>query len=85
MLPFILGSMVGSVSWIIVLIYFLRPGSASDISAPGFVISLFLFINTFAINFDLSHSRRDEHRRQAGFWSQQLRPTPCLDSLKKLE
>jgi hypothetical protein len=65
MLPFIFGSMVGSVPWIIVLIYFLRPGSASDVAAPGFVvgivISLFIFFNTFALNQWLQY-------KQVGKW-----------------
>lgn len=54
LLPFTFGSMVGIVPWILILIYFLRPGSTSDVTAAGFVvgivISLFLFFNTFAIN-----------------------------------
>ena len=69
MLPFIFGSMVGSVPWIIVLIYFLRPGSASDVAAPGFVvgivISLFIFFNTFAINQWLQY-------KQVGKWQSYL-------------
>lgn len=69
MLPFIFGSMVGSVPWIIILIYFLRPGSASDVAAPGFVvgivISLFLFFNTFAINQWLQY-------KQVGKWKSYL-------------
>lgn len=69
MLPFIFGSMVGSVPWIIVLIYFLRPGSASDVAAPGFVvgivISLFLFFNTFAVNQWLQY-------KQVGKWKSYL-------------
>lgn len=54
MLPFIFGSMVGVVPWVLVLLYFLRLGSSSDVMAPGFVvgivISLFVFFNTFAVN-----------------------------------
>lgn len=69
MLPFIFGSMVGIVPWIIVLIYFVRPGSESDVAAPGFVvgivISLFLFFNTFAINQWLQY-------RQVGKWKSYL-------------
>jgi hypothetical protein len=69
MLPFIFGSMVGSVPWIIVLIYFLRPGSASDVAAPGFVvgivISLFIFFNTFALNQWLQY-------KQVGKWKSYL-------------
>jgi hypothetical protein len=58
MLPFIFGSMVGSVPWIIVLIYFLRPGSASDVAAPG-------FFNTFALNQWLQY-------KQVGKWKSYL-------------
>ena len=69
MLPFIFGSMVGSVPWIIILIYFLRPGSESDVAAPGFVvgivISLFLFFNTFALNQWLQY-------KQVGKWKSYL-------------
>lgn len=69
MLPFIFGSMVGIVPWIIVLIYFVRPGSTSDVAAPGFVIgiviSLFIFFNTFAINQWLQY-------KQVGKWKSYL-------------
>ncbi|WP_395638573.1 heliorhodopsin HeR [Pseudolysinimonas sp.] len=69
LLPFIFGSMVGIVPWILVLIYFLRPGSASDVAAPAFVvgivISLFLFFNTFAINQWLQY-------KQVGRWKSYL-------------
>ena len=69
MLPFIFGSMVGIVPWIIVLIYFVRPGSTSDVSAPGFVvgivISLFIFFNTFALNQWLQY-------KQVGKWKSYL-------------
>ncbi len=69
LLPFIFGSMVGIVPWILILIYFLRPGTTSDVSAPGFVvgivISLFLFFNTFAINQWLQY-------KQVGKWASYL-------------
>jgi hypothetical protein len=69
LLPFIFGSMVGIVPWILVLIYFLRPGSASEVAAPdfvvGIVISLFLFFNTFAINQWLQY-------KQVGKWKSYL-------------
>lgn len=69
LLPFIFGCMVGIVPWILILIYFLRPGSASDVAAPGFVvgivISLFLFFNTFAINQWLQY-------KQVGRWKSYL-------------
>lgn len=65
LLPFIFGSMVGIVPWIIIVIHFLRIGSTSDVSAPGFVvgivISLFVFFNTFAINQWLQY-------KQVGKW-----------------
>ncbi|MBC7590430.1 MAG: heliorhodopsin HeR [Salinibacterium sp.] len=69
LLPFIFGSMVGIVPWILILIYFLRPGSASDVAAPdfvvGIVISIFLFFNTFAINQWLQY-------KQVGKWKSYL-------------
>jgi hypothetical protein len=69
LLPFIFGSMVGIVPWILVLIYFLRPGSASEAAPPdfvvGIVISLFLFFNTFAINQWLQY-------KQVGKWKNYL-------------
>ncbi len=69
-LPFILGSMVGVVPWIVILIYFLAPGSTSGATPPAFVygiiISLFLFFNTFAVNQVLQY-------RQVGGWRDYLR------------
>ncbi|MBG6108419.1 heliorhodopsin HeR [Frigoribacterium sp. CG_9.8] len=69
LLPFIFGSMVGIVPWIVVMIYFLRPGSAGENTIPGFVIgiviSLFLFFNTFAINQWLQY-------KQVGKWKSYL-------------
>jgi hypothetical protein len=65
LLPFIFGSMVGVVPWLVVLVYFLRPGSSNEVAPPGFVIgivvSLFLFFNTFAINQWLQY-------KQVGKW-----------------
>ena len=61
MLPFIFGSMVGIVPWIVVVIYFIRAGSESDAETPGFVIgnviSHFVFFNTFAVNQWLQYKR----------------------------
>jgi hypothetical protein len=69
MLPFIFGSMVGIVPWIVVVIYFLRTGSESDAETPSFVIgiviSLFLFFNTFAVNQWLQY-------KQVGPWRDYL-------------
>jgi len=69
LLPFIFGSMVGIVPWILVLIYFLRPGSESEAAPPdfviGIVISLFIFFNTFAINQWLQY-------KQVGKWKSYL-------------
>ena len=69
LLPFIFGSMVGIVPWIVVAIFFLRPGSASETEIPGFVvgivISLFIFFNTFAINQWLQY-------KQVGKWKSYL-------------
>ena len=69
LLPFIFGSMVGIVPWILILIYFLRPGSTSDVAAPavvvGIIISLFLFFNTFAIHQWLQY-------KQVGKWKSYL-------------
>lgn len=69
LLPFIFGSLVGIVPWILILVYFLRLGSDSDVAAPGFVvgivISLFIFFNTFAINQLLQY-------KQVGKWKSYL-------------
>jgi hypothetical protein len=68
-LPFVFGSMVGAVPWIVILIYVFAPGSNSDVSPPAFVygiiISLFLFFNTFAVNQWLQY-------RQVGGWRDYL-------------
>lgn len=69
-LPFVMGSMTGVVPWIIILIYFFAPGSASDVEPPAFVVviivSLFVFFNTFAINQALQY-------HQVGGWRDYLR------------
>ena len=69
MLPFIFGSMVGIVPWALILVYFLRPGSESEVQPPAFVIgiviSLFVFFNTFAINQWLQY-------KQVGKWRSYL-------------
>ncbi|TFC52915.1 heliorhodopsin HeR [Cryobacterium shii] len=69
-LPFIFGAMVGVVPWIVILIYFIAPGSTSEAEPPAFVygiiISLFLFFNTFAVNQVLQY-------KQVGGWRDYLR------------
>lgn len=69
LLPFVFGSMVGIVPWILILVYFLRPGSESELAAPdfvvGIVISLFVFFNTFAVNQWLQY-------KQVGRWKSYL-------------
>ncbi|MCB5280996.1 heliorhodopsin HeR [Arthrobacter sp. AL08] len=69
-LPFVFGSIAGVVPWIVIIIYFLAPGSTTEASPPAFVygiiISLFLFFNTFAINQLLQY-------RQVGGWRDYLR------------
>jgi hypothetical protein len=69
LLPFIFGSMVGIVPWIVVAIYLIRPGSAAAGEVPGFVvgiiISIFIFFNTFAINQWLQY-------KQVGKWKDYL-------------
>ena len=69
-LPFIFGSMVGAVPWVVILIYFIAPGSNTEAAPPAFVygiiISLFLFFNTFAVNQVLQY-------RQVGGWRDYLR------------
>jgi hypothetical protein len=59
----------GIVPWILILIYFLRPGSENEVAAPSFVvgivISLFVFFNTFAINQWLQY-------KQIGKWKSYL-------------
>jgi len=68
-LPFIFGSMVGIVPWILIMIQTIQPGSTNDAQVPGFVIgiivSLFIFFNTFAINQVLQY-------RQIGKWASYL-------------
>jgi len=53
LLPFIFGSMAGSIPWIVILIGVIAPGNTSDATIPGFVygivISLFVLFNCFGI------------------------------------
>jgi len=69
-LPFIFGSMVGVVPWILIFVYVFQPGATGAAEVPGFVIgiiaSLFILFNTFAINQVLQY-------RQVGGWRNYLR------------
>lgn len=69
-LPFIFGCMVGIVPWIVIVIYFVAPGSTSEVEPPAFVygiiISLFVLFNTFAVNQALQY-------KQVGGWRDYLR------------
>jgi len=69
-LPFIFGSMVGVVPWILVFVYLFQPGASGAQAVPGFVIgiivSLFVLFNTFAVNQVLQY-------KQVGGWSNYLR------------
>ena len=69
-MPFIFGSMVGIVPWIVVAINLIGPGNDSDATVPGFVwgiiVSLFLFFNSFALVQWLQY-------RAKGKWADYLR------------
>jgi len=58
-LPFIFGSIAGTVPWIAIGIYLWSPGSAAE--PPAFVyaifVSLFVFFNSFAVNMVLQYAR----------------------------
>ncbi len=60
-LPFIFGCFAGIIPWVGVVLYVLAPGSASEVSPPGFVygiiVSLFLFFNVFALNMWLQYKK----------------------------
>lgn len=62
-MPFLFGSVIGLMPWILVGVYLLSPGL--DASPPGFVygiyFSLFCFFNVFALNMVLQY-------RQTGRW-----------------
>ncbi len=53
LLPFIFGSIVGSVPWLVIAFNLIAPKSPSDAAPPGFVygiiVSLFLLFNAFAL------------------------------------
>lgn len=69
-LPFIFGCIAGAVPWLIILIYVVAPGSASEVEPPAFVygiiISLFVFFNCFALVQWLQY-------KKVGKWSNYLR------------
>lgn len=58
-LPFVLGTILGATTWIVVFIYFFGSGPSSEI--PGFVygviMSYFVFFNTFPVNMILVYKR----------------------------
>jgi len=58
-LPFILGTMLGAMTWVAIFTYFFGSGPSSEI--PGFVygilFSYLLFFNTFPINMVLVYKR----------------------------
>jgi hypothetical protein len=68
-LPFIFGSMVGFVPWILIGIQTIQPGSTNEAKVPEFVvviiITLFVLFNTFAINQWLQY-------RKVGKWANYL-------------
>ncbi len=70
MLPFMFGSIVGSVPWIVIFFNLFSPGAESDTTVPGFVygivISLFVFFNCFALVQYLQY-------RAKGKWADYLR------------
>jgi hypothetical protein len=69
-LPFIFGSMIGIVPWLLIGIQAFQPGSNNVEKVPGFVIgiivSLFIFFNTFAINQALQY-------KKVGSWANYLK------------
>lgn len=70
LLPFIFGSIVGSVPWIVIFFNLFSPGAESDAEVPGFVygiiISLFVFFNCFGLVQWLQY-------RAKGKWANYLR------------
>jgi len=68
-LPFIFGSAVGIVPWLIIAFFVVAPGSTSPAEPPAFVygiiVSLFLFFNVFAVNQYLQY-------KQVGRWADYL-------------
>lgn len=70
LLPFIFGSIVGAVPWLVIVFNLLAPKSPSDATVPGFVygivVSLFVFFNCFALVQWLQY-------RAKGKWADYLR------------
>lgn len=68
-LPFIFGSVVGLVPWLIIAFFVVAPGATSPAEPPAFVygiiVSLFLFFNVFALNQFLQY-------KQVGRWADYL-------------
>lgn len=66
-LPFILGTVLGATTWLVIFIYFFGSGPSSDI--PGFVygvlFSYLLFFNTFPVNMVLVY-------KKYGRWSEYM-------------
>lgn len=60
-MPFVFGSIVGSVPWIIVVFYFAAPGADRPEGPPAFVyaiiITLFIWFSSFAVNQALQYAR----------------------------
>lgn len=60
-LPFIFGSVVGIVPWLIIAFFVAAPGATSPAEPPAFVygiiVSLFLFCNVFALNQFLQYKQ----------------------------
>lgn len=59
--PFILGSIAGSIPWIVIGLYLLAPASRSIGDVPTFVyaiyVSLFVWFNMFAVNMFLQYRK----------------------------
>lgn len=66
-LPFVMGSAVGIVPWLAILLYVVAPGSESGAAPPDFVyaiiVSLFVFFNVFAVVQALQYARVGPWRR----------------------
>ena len=60
-MPFVFGSIVGSVPWILIVFYFAAPGADRPEGPPTFVyaiiITLFVWFSSFAVNQALQYAR----------------------------